>query len=119
MGIEFMGDSCNLFNTILVSGEVRLEGLMFLLEGLELIKLAVTEVLALEHILLASSPCLMDVSLVLEFFGKMFKTFKPHHFCKQPFLKGLFTSLKVLPGIGDIRDRLALRGKVGRTVRQT
>merc|ERR1712142_922131 len=70
MGIEFLGDSCNLLNTILVSGEVRLEGLMFLLEGLELIKLAVTEVLALEHILLPAVHASWMSALCLNFLAR-------------------------------------------------
>ena len=44
-GVKFLCDGSDLFNTILMGGQVRLEGLVFLLHGLQLKDLAVLVVL--------------------------------------------------------------------------
>ena len=61
----------------LVGSQVRLKGPLLLLKSLEFVELAVAEVLALQHLFLASGPAFMDVSLVLELLGKMLKTLQP------------------------------------------
>jgi hypothetical protein len=60
---------------------------MLFLQSFQLIQLALPEVLALQHLLFASRPVLMDVGLVLELLSKMFQTFQPHHFRQKPFFK--------------------------------
>ena len=57
-----------------MGSKIALEGLVLLLEGLELVKFAVPEVIAEEHVLLAGSPGLVNVCLVVELFGQMFQS---------------------------------------------
>ena len=57
--------------------KITLKGLVLLLESLELIQLTVTEVTALEHLLLAMGPSLVDLCLVLELLGQVFQPLQP------------------------------------------
>lgn len=60
-----------------MGSKIALKGLMLLLESLELIQLAVTEVAALEHLLLALGPGLVDLCLVLELLGQVLQPLQP------------------------------------------
>lgn len=57
--------------------KITLKGLVLLLQCLEFVQLAVTEVLALEHLLLALGPSLVDLCLVLELLGQMLQSLQP------------------------------------------
>jgi hypothetical protein len=72
-----MSNSSNLFNSVLVGSEVRLKRFVFLFQSLQLVQLAMPEVLALQHFFFTLSPFFVDVCLVLEFLGQMFQTLKP------------------------------------------
>ncbi len=117
-GIQLLGDGGDLFNTILVRGQVGLEGLVLLLHGLQLEDLAVLVVGGAEHLLLARGPGLVDVGLVLELLGQMLQTLKAHELSEQPLLEALFGTEKSVPGPLDVRDHLALSRHVSRTVGQ-
>lgn len=73
--LEFPGDGGDLFHTILMSCQIAFERFVLLLESFELVETALPEIAALEHLLLAPGPFLVDVGLVLEFLGQMLKTF--------------------------------------------
>lgn len=57
--------------------KITLKGLVLLLESLEFVQLAVAEVLALEHLLLALGPALVDLRFVLELLGQMLQPLQP------------------------------------------
>lgn len=57
--------------------KITLKGLVLLLESLEFVQLAVAEVLALEHLLLALGPALVDLCFVLELLGQMLQPLQP------------------------------------------
>ncbi len=61
----------------------------------------------------------MNVSLVLELLGQVFKTFQPHQLSQEPLLEALFAAEETVPGTLDIGDHLAFCGHVGRSVGQT
>ena len=71
-----------------------------------------------EHLLLAGGPGLVDVGLVLELLGEMFKSLKSHQLGQEPLLEGLLGGEKSVPGSLDVRDELTLGGKVGGSVGQ-
>lgn len=52
-----------MFDAILVGSQIRLEGFVLLLECLQLVELALTEVLRLQHLLLAACPVLVSIGL--------------------------------------------------------
>ena len=59
--VQFLGDSGDLLDSVLVSGEVGFEGFVFLDERLELGKGAGSIVLGLEGFFFAGGPALMDL----------------------------------------------------------
>lgn len=61
--LQLLGNGGNLFDAILVGGQIRLKGFVLLLEGLQLVELALTEVLGLQHLLLATCPVLVSIGL--------------------------------------------------------
>lgn len=61
--LQLLGNGGNLFDAILVGGQIRLKGFVLLLEGLQLVELALTEVLGLQHLFLATCPVLVSVGL--------------------------------------------------------
>lgn len=72
-----LGNGGDLLDPVLVGGQVALEGLVLLLEGLDLVEAALAEVLALQHLLFAPGPLLVDVSLVLELLGEVVQPLQP------------------------------------------
>jgi len=77
--LEFLCDRGDLLDAILMSREIRLEGLVLLLQGLELVQLALPEVLGREHLFLAGGPILMRIRLMFELLRQMFQSFQTHH----------------------------------------
>ena len=86
---------------------------MLLLHGLQFKDLAVFIVGGTKHILLSRSPCLMDVGLMFEFLGQMFKTFQSHEFSEEPFFEAFFCAQESVPGALDVGDHFAFGGHVG------
>ena len=80
--LELLGDGSDLLDAVLVGSQIALEGLVLLLEGLEVVELALAEVSALQHLLLAFGPVLVDVGLVLELLGEVLKTLQPEEHSK-------------------------------------
>ena len=116
--LELLGDGSDLLDAILVSCEIALESLVLLLQSLQLVQLALSEVLAGEHLLFAAGPVLVGVGLVLELLSKMLETLKPHHLGEQPVLEGLLGGLQALPRLVDVGYHLALGRHVRRTIAQ-
>lgn len=77
--LQFLGDGCDLLDSVLVGGEVRLEGFVLLLQSLDFVEAALAEVLRLQHLLFAAGPVLVDVGLVLELLSEMLEALQPHH----------------------------------------
>lgn len=61
--LQLLGNGGDLLDAILVGGQVRLKGFVLLLQGLQLVELALAEVLRLQHLLLATRPVLVGISL--------------------------------------------------------
>ena len=61
----------------------------------------------------------MNVGLVFELLGQVFKTFQPHQLSQEPLLEALLATEKTVPGALDIGDHLAFGGHVGWSVGQT
>merc|ERR1712018_1119381 len=114
--VELLGNGSNLLDTVLVGGQVGFESFVLLLHRLQLEDLAVLVVLRTEHLLLARSPCLVDVSLVLELLGQVLEPLKAHKLGQQPLLESLLTGEETEPGALDVGDQLALSWHVGRPV---
>merc|ERR1719259_1307029 len=111
-GIKLLGNSSNLFYSVLMSSKVRFESLVLLLHGLQLKDLAILVVLGGEHFLLATCPGFMDVSLVLKFLSKMFQSLESHQLCKKPFLRGQ----QSIPSSLNVCNQLALSWEVSGSV---
>lgn len=116
--LELLGNSGDLLHAVLMGGKIRLERLVLLLQGLELVELALPEVLRREHLLFTAGPVLMSVGLVLELLSQMLEPLEPHHLREQPVLERLLRRLQALPGLVDVRDHFALGRHVGRSVAQ-
>jgi len=67
--LQFLGDGGDLLHAILVGGQVRLKGFVLLLQGLQLVELALAEVLRLQHFLLAARPVLVGIGLWISGFS--------------------------------------------------
>lgn len=85
--LELLSNSCDLLHAILMRREVRFEGLVLLLQSLEIVQLALPEVLRREHLLFTGGPVLVSVCLVLEFLRQMFQSLQTHHLGQQPILE--------------------------------
>merc|ERR1719186_2238023 len=111
--IQLLSNGSNLLNAVLVGGQIGFECLVLLLHCLQLKDLAVLVVLGAKHLLLAGSPRLVDVRLMLELLGQVLQPLKAHKLGQEPFLKGLLTCEKSQPGALDVSNQLALCWHVG------
>lgn len=71
--VKFSGNGSDLFDAILMGGQIAFKSFVLLLKSLELIKPALSVVDALEHLLLTAGPFLMDIGLVLELLSQVFQ----------------------------------------------
>merc|ERR1719461_1934771 len=89
-GIKLLGNSSNLFYSVLMSSKVRFESLVLLLHGLQLKDLT--------------------------FLGKMFQSLESHQLCKKPFLEGFLRGQQSIPSSLNVCNQLALSWEVSGSV---
>ncbi len=78
--LEFLRNFSYLLNAVLMRSQVGLEGLVLLLQRLDVVELALPVVLFAQALLFSLGPILMDVALVFEFLHQVIQPFQPLYF---------------------------------------